>query len=175
MLRRKRSVTHHRLIHHDMIIQLNIGSNIADRYAQIEQAVGLLSIAFRHHAALYGEPAEKVTVSRSHTIETEPEGFSSPNPFLNLGVKIEMPDVATPEQVLDITQGVEQLICPLSHRNPDGSYRDRRIDIDIIDIDGISHSSPRLILPHPRAGERYFVQIPLQELRIDLPHHLQTL
>lgn len=145
-----------------MIIQLNIGSNIADRYAQIEQAVGLLSLVFRRLGG------KEVDIVRSHMIESEPWGFESENAFINLGMRVILPDgILSPEQVLDITQGVEQLICPLSHRNTDGSYRDRRIDIDIIDIDGISHSSPRLILPHPRAAERPFVAGPLKELTKD--------
>lgn len=145
-----------------MIIQLNIGSNIADRYAQIEQAVGLLSLVFRRLGG------KEVDIVRSHMIESEPWGFESENAFINLGMRVILPDgILSPEQVLDITQCVEQLICPLSHRNTDGSYRDRRIDIDIIDIDGISHSSPRLILPHPRAAERPFVAGPLKELTKD--------
>ena len=140
-----------------MTIQLNIGSNIADRCAQIEQAVGLLYTAVRRLS-------KEAVITRSRMIESEPWGYSSPNRFLNLGLRVDIPVTLHPEEVLDIVQGAEELICRLSHRNSDGTYRDRRIDIDIIDIDDIQYSSPRLTLPHPRAAGRPFVLIPLQEL-----------
>ncbi len=53
----------------------------------------------------------------------------------------------------------------MPHRNSDGSYRDREIDIDIILIDDMRIDSPRLQVPHPRMLERDFVMIPLRELR----------
>ena len=145
-----------------MRIQLNIGSNLADRYAQIEQAVGLLILAFRLHGGA------GVEIARSHMVESEPWGFESEHPFLNLGLRVTVPDgKITPLQALDITQGVEQIISTDSHRNHDGTYRDRRIDIDIIDIDGLRVQSERLTLPHPRAAERPFVTGPLKELSND--------
>ncbi len=146
-----------------MTIQLNIGSNLADRYAQIEQAVGLLSLAFRRH------DGESVEIARSSMVESAPWGYESENQFLNLGLRIRIPDARLePLQVLDITQAIEHIISPESHRNPDGSYRDRLIDIDIIDIDGIKLTTPRLTLPHPHAGERPFVTAPLRELNADI-------
>lgn len=145
-----------------MIIQLNIGSNIGDRYAQVEQAVALLSIAFCG-------VCRDVEVYRSHTIESEPWGYESDNQFLNLGLMIKLPVNIPPHDVLEITRGTEHIIniAGDSHRNADGTYRDRRIDIDIIDIDGIELSTPELTLPHPHATERPFVLIPWQELAAD--------
>ncbi len=73
--------------------------------------------------------------------------------------------VMDPHAMLDITQQVEQQVGQgAPHRNPDGTYRDRPIDIDIIDIDSITLNTPRLILPHPRAHLRSFVTIPMHEL-----------
>lgn len=97
---------------------------------------------------------------------TRPQGFESDNDFVNLGVLILLPatNVLTPSDVLQITQTVERSLSQLSHRNPDGSYRDRLIDIDIIDIDGIVMDTPHLQLPHPRAAERNFVVEPMQWL-----------
>ena len=48
-----------------MTIQLNIGSNIADRCAQIEQAVGLLYTAFRRLS-------KEAVITRSRMIESAP-------------------------------------------------------------------------------------------------------
>ena len=50
------------------------------------------------------------------------------------------------------------------HRNADGSYRDREIDIDIIAVDDVVYSSERLVLPHPRMRGRYFVLRPMVSL-----------
>ncbi|MDE6378068.1 MAG: 2-amino-4-hydroxy-6-hydroxymethyldihydropteridine diphosphokinase, partial [Duncaniella sp.] len=50
------------------------------------------------------------------------------------------------------------------HRDRDGGYIDRRIDIDIIAIDSIVLSTPRLTLPHPRMHLREFVLVPLAQL-----------
>lgn len=134
-------------------IHLNIGSNQGDRRAVIGRAVALLA------GALGGR------LELSSYIESEPWGYDSPNPFLNLGVLALVPVEITPVQVLEITRGIERQIGPESaHRNPDGSYRDRVIDIDIIDFDGISIVTPELVLPHPRAAQRDFVMIPMAEL-----------
>jgi len=44
----------------------------------------------------------------------------------------------------------------------------RTIDIDLIDFGGLVMETPELILPHPRAKTRDFVQKPLKELGISL-------
>lgn len=134
-------------------IHLNIGSNQGDRRAVTGRAVALLA------GALGGR------LELSSYIESEPWGYESPNPFLNLGVLALVSDDITPQRVLEIAQQVEKIIGPGSaHRNPDGSYRDRVIDIDIIDFDGLRLETPQLVLPHPRAAQRDFVMIPLAEL-----------
>lgn len=70
-----------------------------------------------------------------------------------------------PFALLDITQAVEREIGRgAPHRHPDGSYCDRPIDIDIIAMEGVTLSTPRLTLPHPRAHLRPFVLIPMHEL-----------
>ena len=136
-------------------IHLNIGSNLGDRRALIGRAVALLSRGVPGPARLY----------LSSYIESDPWGYTSPNPFLNLGVLILTPSRVDPFELLDITQAVERAIgSGAPHRNPDGTYCDRPIDIDIIQIDNITLNTPRLTLPHPRAALRPFVLQPLQEL-----------
>ncbi len=68
------------------------------------------------------------------------------------------------ESLLDATQAVERSISSMPHRNADGSYRDREIDIDIIAVDDVVYSSERLVLPHPRMRGRYFVLRPMVSL-----------
>lgn len=101
----------------------------------------------------------------SDYVESEPWGYLSENPFLNRGILYLTCAQVEPLEVLDITREVEKIIGKgAPHRHADGSYCDRPIDIDIIDIDGISLSTPRLTLPHPRAGERSFVTGPMEQL-----------
>ena len=135
-------------------ILLNIGSNIGDRRASLARAVALL----REHL-------QPRTIDVSDPIETDPDGFDSPNPFLNIAVMAYDVPLTDPFEVLAITQKVEQLIgYGAPHRHPDGSYRDRPIDIDIIDIDHLRIQSPTLTLPHPRAHLRPFVLRPTHQI-----------
>jgi 2-amino-4-hydroxy-6-hydroxymethyldihydropteridine diphosphokinase len=136
-------------------IYLNIGSNRGDRASNIERAVAL--VAERWPAA---------TIRRAPIIESDPDGYESPNRFLNLGIAVDVPTQVDPFAVLRATQAIEKELAPDSpHRNPDGSYRDREVDIDIIAIDDIVIDSPELTLPHPRAAARSFVMTPMQFLR----------
>lgn len=150
-----------------MACYLNIGSNMGDRHALIEQAVALLRKALPH-----------CRMRLSDYIESDPWGYDSPHKFLNLGVAIDgygadkcrvatcgdRCDAETPEALLRLTQSIERQVADAPHRHPDGSYRDRPIDIDIIAIDGVAVSTPELTLPHPRAAQRPFVLIPLAQL-----------
>ena len=61
-------------------IHINIGSNSGDREALIEQAVAAVSSAF----------PDAVEIRRSDIIETEPWGFDSPHPFLNIGLLVRL-------------------------------------------------------------------------------------
>ena len=137
---------------------LNIGSNLGDRYANIAAAVSALKAALISRGDLAA--AESVVVSKA--VESEPWGFTSPYSFVNVGVNISTR--LTPLELLDATQEAEKAVSTASHRNPDGSYADRFVDIDIIWIEGVVINTPRLTVPHPRAGLRSFVLIPFREL-----------
>lgn len=101
-----------------MLAHINIGSNLGDSRSVIERAVaGIFSLS------------EGIT-RRSSFVESEPWGFESVNRFLNIGVEIETS--LPPERLLSCLQKIEKEISSASHRNADGSYRDRLIDIDLI-------------------------------------------
>ncbi|MDO4320098.1 MAG: 2-amino-4-hydroxy-6-hydroxymethyldihydropteridine diphosphokinase [Bacteroidales bacterium] len=145
-----------------MRIHLNIGSNQGDRKAIIGRA-----------AALIARALAPCTLYLSDYVESEPWGYDSPHTFLNRGILVITRHTIAPADVLDATQHIEQLIgASTPHRNPDGSYRDRLIDIDIIDIDHITLDTPRLTLPHPRAHLRPFVTGPMRQL--DDTHPVQV-
>ncbi len=134
-------------------IHINIGSNIGDRAALIERAVAALCRRL--------DPDGRATVTLAPVEETEPWGFESEHPFLNLGMMVDTPDAVDPETVLDVLQQVEREVADAPHRHPDGSYADRPIDIDLIAIDDLVVNTPRLQLPHPRLHLRDFVLRPL--------------
>lgn len=135
-----------------MTLHLNIGSNIGRRSSAIERAVAALSARF----------PGKITVSRP--VESEPWGYASPNPYLNVGVRIDMSADLPPAEALERVLDAERSICPLPHRDATGAYIDRMVDIDIIAIDEMLVATPSLTLPHPRMHLRPFVLGPLAEL-----------
>lgn len=140
-----------------MTIYVNIGSNQGDRHALIEQAVALI--------VSHWSPSP---VRRSRYVESEPWGYDSPNKFLNLGIAIDAEGAVNPFDTLHSLQAIEHSISPTPHRNPDGTYADRLIDIDLIAIDNLRIDTPELTLPHPRAHLRPFVTIPLSDLGFPL-------
>lgn len=139
-------------------VYLSIGSNSGDRRALIGRAVAALSL--RLNAA---------GIRTSDFYRSEAWGFESANEFLNIAAVLYFDrdhewTASEAEALLDITQSIERSISPMPHRNADGSYRDREIDIDIIAIDNQTISTPRLTVPHPLASLRPFVTIPLAQL-----------
>ncbi len=141
-------------------IYLNIGSNIGDRRANLARAVAALLSTSMLAAA---------RMRLSSIVESDPWGYESANAFLNQGVALTL-DIASPwttgslHALLDAVQQAEALAGATAHRNPDGTYRDRTVDIDIIAVDSLRIHTPRLTLPHPRAALRPFVMDPLHEL-----------
>ena len=103
---------------------LNIGSNIGNRRRNISRAVDLIKRTFG------------TEVRCSRPVESMPWGFDSDNAFVNEGIVLHTDH--EPTDVLSMLQGVERLISDASHRNSDGSYRDRVIDIDIVAIDQLT-------------------------------------
>ncbi len=136
-------------------VHLNLGSNIGDSRSILERAVAAV---FRLHEGA-GEPR------RSSVVESEPWGFDSENRFLNTGVEIETS--LAPEALLARLKEIERSEAPEGniHRNPDGSYRDRYLDIDIIFFGELTIETPELTVPHPRWRERPFVTAPVRELK----------
>lgn len=136
---------------------LNIGSNRGDSRALLADAIARIARAL-----------PRAFVRQSQVVQSAPWGYVSPNRYLNVGVALDFDneaDMPAPIDLLALLQGIERDMAPDSpHRNSDGTYRDRHIDIDIIDIDGVVMQTPRLTIPHPRAEARAFVMEPMQVL-----------
>ncbi|MDE5974942.1 MAG: 2-amino-4-hydroxy-6-hydroxymethyldihydropteridine diphosphokinase [Muribaculaceae bacterium] len=130
-------------------VMLNIGSNLGNRRLNLSRAVRAVGERF-------GE------FEISHVVESAPWGFDSTHSFLNVGMAFSSDESA--EDILRGLQEIEKSISPASHRNPDGSYADRIIDIDIVAIDRLMIDTDTLKVPHPRLAERSFFLRPLMEL-----------
>ena len=70
----------------------------------------------------------------------------------------------SPEEVLFTVQEIERELGSKKHREGDGSYVDRLIDIDLLDYDGLVLDTHSLVLPHPYMHKRTFVMTPLAEI-----------
>jgi len=132
------------------LVYINIGTNLGNRHALLRRALEGVAARFPLRAV-------------SSVMESEPWGFKSANKFLNVCACFEA-GTLSPLEVLAAMQQVERSISPASHRNPDGSYADRLIDIDIVHIEGVEMHTPTLTLPHPHLYDRDFFLLPLQEI-----------
>jgi 2-amino-4-hydroxy-6-hydroxymethyldihydropteridine diphosphokinase len=131
---------------------LGLGSNVGERRANLEAAVGAL-----------GDHAVRVLASSS-VYETEPVGLVlDQRDFLNACVRIET-DLG-PEKLLDTCKQIERDLG----RAPEGArHGPRLIDVDLLLLDGQPYASERLTLPHPEISSRRFVLVPLLELDAQL-------
>ena len=128
---------------------LNIGSNIGDRRDNLYRAVVALV-----------EDSYGAAVSR--IVESEPWGFESTNSFMNLGICLESD--MDPQAMLDRLHDIERRLGSAEHRDAEGHYIDRLVDIDIMAIDDLVIDSPTLQVPHLHMAERDFFLRPMMEL-----------
>jgi 2-amino-4-hydroxy-6-hydroxymethyldihydropteridine diphosphokinase len=130
-----------------VIAYLSLGSNVGDRKATLEGALGRL------------EASRRVRIlKRSSIYETEPIGYIDQPWFYNLAVEIETE--LDPEELLTLTKQTELEL----NRTREIRWGPRTIDIDIVMYDEIAMSNDRLTLPHPEMTQRRFVLEPLHEI-----------
>ena len=139
---------------------LNIGSNIGDRRDNLYRAV----------VALTAGTSGSVT---SHVVESEPWGFDSDNRFMNIGLWLASD--LEPHQMLDRIHDIEHRLGSAAHRDAQGGYIDRLVDIDIVAIDDMVIDSPTLQVPHPHLAERDFFLRPMMELAPNWQHPITGL
>ncbi len=127
------------------IIYLSIGSNLGNRFLNIEKAKSLLS-------------EERIKIIKSSSYY---ETFSWPNPknpkFYNIVLKIMT--ILTDIRLLKICKQIEKSLG----RKKNERNSPRECDIDIIDYDK-EIKKTNIYLPHPRMHIRNFVLIPLYEI-----------
>jgi 2-amino-4-hydroxy-6-hydroxymethyldihydropteridine diphosphokinase len=134
---------------------LNIGSNMGDRRDNLYRAVVALA-------------AGTSGCSVSSIVESKPWGFESENGFLNIGVCL--CSNLSPHQMLDRIHEIERRLGSAAHRDDEGNYIDRLVDIDIVAVDDRVIDTPDLQVPHPHLPERDFFLRPMMELAPDWVH-----
>ena len=130
---------------------LGIGSNLGDRWANLERAVELL-----------GARPQIEVLRISSFYETAPVGCTEQPDFLNAVALVETS--LKPRELLQAILGIENQMGRLRTIR----WGPRVIDIDILLYDGEQMDEEDLCIPHPRMMERGFVLRPLAEIAPDL-------
>jgi 2-amino-4-hydroxy-6-hydroxymethyldihydropteridine diphosphokinase len=133
------------------IIYLALGSNLGDRFANLQAAIAAL-------------PPALLLLARSPVYETSPWGLTDQPAFLNMVLKGQT--LLAPADLLDHLKHLETSLGRL----PTLRWGPRRIDIDILFYDHLILATPALTIPHPHLHERAFVLVPLADLEPDLVH-----
>lgn len=133
------------------MIYLSLGSNLDDRYANLQRAVGELNKFL------------KITAI-SPVFATEPWGDVDQPLFLNVCVAAS--GNLPPHELLHQIKRVENDMG----RAPTRRWGPRLIDIDILFYDQVVIEDEGLTIPHPRVAERAFVLAPLAVINPDLRH-----
>ncbi|HEX4655630.1 MAG TPA: 2-amino-4-hydroxy-6-hydroxymethyldihydropteridine diphosphokinase [Mycobacteriales bacterium] len=126
---------------------LSLGSNMGDRAAHLATARQMIA-------------AEYPVIAVSSIYETVPVGVDDQPSFLNQVVVVEADDA---DVLLAAAHRAESARGRLRNRR----WGPRTLDVDVVTVDAIQSSSPRLTLPHPRAHERAFVLVPWLEVDPD--------
>ena len=136
-------------------VYFSLGSNLGDRQRNLERALELMDAAFGCHY-----------LRVSPFLETEAWGFKG-EPFLNCAVVYALED--KPERVLRRCKRIERRMGRRGRPEYDAEgkriYRSRIIDIYILLYGDRTVYTPELAIPHPRMGERAFVQDTLKFIK----------
>lgn len=118
---------------------LSIGSNMEDRRALLQ--------------TVFDEFADE-TNAASPVFATPPWGVTDQEEFLNAVLIVEVD--CTPLELLRRGQKLEEAAERVRVRH----WGPRTLDVDIVQIDGVTSDDPELTLPHPYAHQRAFVLVP---------------
>ena len=136
---------------------LNIGTNLGDRIANLRRAIVALS-------------AGTGGCGVSSVVTSEPWGFDSPHRFVNVGVMLR--SALEPLDMLQWLHDIERRLGSAAHRDAQGGYVDRLVDIDIMAIDNLVIDTPELTVPHRHLMDRDFFYLLMRQLNPDWTHPL---
>jgi 2-amino-4-hydroxy-6-hydroxymethyldihydropteridine diphosphokinase len=126
---------------------IGIGSNLGNRLDYIRQALGFVDAL-----------PETSVLRVSSVYDTEPEGNASQPRYLNAVAEVETAFEA--RDFLRKLGDIEEQ-CGRVRREMWGP---RTLDLDLLIYGDLVFESEDLTVPHPRAGERAFVLVPMAEL-----------
>ncbi|MFZ0436293.1 MAG: 2-amino-4-hydroxy-6-hydroxymethyldihydropteridine diphosphokinase [Chthoniobacterales bacterium] len=130
-----------------------LGSNLGDRNALIQEAIG--------HLRMIHESGDFL-LSSLH--ETEPVDCAPGSPpFLNA-----VAEIGTSLQPLELLRRLQGQEIRSGRPKDHPRNASRTLDLDILYCDEMSLHHPELDLPHPRMLDRAFVMAPLAEIRPEL-------
>ena len=134
---------------------IGIGANLGDARAAFDAAWSELG----QHSAIQRR-------ERSGIYQTNPVGAHAGGAFFN--AVFSLTTTLPPVDLLELLQAVETGLG----RTRDLRWGPRPIDLDLLFVDQLVLSTPRLTLPHPAAWYRRFVIDPLAEVAPSLSHPL---
>ncbi len=132
-------------------VYLALGTNLGDRFANLQAAIAALPPAVR-------------VLAQSPVYETPPWGLTAQPAFLNMVLRGE-----TDLEPATLLKHLKRLETDLG-RVEAVRWGPRLIDMDILFYGDLILNTPGLAIPHPRLPERAFVLVPLAELAPDLVH-----
>ncbi len=127
-----------------------LGSNLGDRLAALRGAVRHLDS--RKDTAIAG--CSPVYEAEAHTLDEQRERPPYLNAVLTLRTNL------APGRLLRVCQELERR----AGRKNAERWAPRELDVDILTWGATTHSATRLVLPHPRLGERRFVLQPWSDI-----------
>ena len=130
---------------------IGLGSNLGDRYDNLQKAIQWLE-------NVVGPP-----LAASAVWESEPWGYASAHPYLNMVVILQTD--LEPGALLRVLLGIERRLG--RNRQDEEGTADRPIDLDLLGMEDlvVTEDGPdALVLPHPRMHLRRFVLEPLNEV-----------
>ncbi|MEC3981441.1 2-amino-4-hydroxy-6-hydroxymethyldihydropteridine diphosphokinase [Amycolatopsis sp. H20-H5] len=132
---------------------LSLGSNLGDRFGYLRTAV---------------DGFKDVLVAASSVYETKPWGVFSQDDFLN-AVLIVRSDEIDEWGWLARAQELERQV----ERIRGIRWGPRKLDVDVVVVDGVLSDHPDLTLPHPGAHRRSTLLVPWRDVEPDavLPGH----
>jgi 2-amino-4-hydroxy-6-hydroxymethyldihydropteridine diphosphokinase len=135
---------------------LGLGSNLGDRWANLQRAVRALADLM-------------VIEAISPVYKTAPWGLKTQPEFLNLCLSTST--VLKPLPLLTEIKKIENRLG----RKPSVRWGPRLLDIDILFYDDLILADEQLTIPHPQLAERAFVLAPLADLAPHFQHPQSSL
>jgi len=127
-------------------VLVGLGSNLGDRLAHLV-------------AAVRGLPG---VVAVAPVVETDPVGPPGQAPYWNTVARLET--ALDPWRLLEVAKQLEEAEGRVRLQR----WGPRTLDVDLLDVEGVSLESEALTLPHPRLWERAFVVVPLAAVAPEL-------